>query len=141
MKINLDRLAPEPSVIEEEIAAKDLGLEDVPEIELREPIDAKAVVTRITNAVHVKLELRGKFELTCSRCANAFVKDIDKKMDLDYAVEPGQHELDLDPEIREELILGIPIKNLCKPDCKGLCIRCGENLNEGRCKCKLADAG
>ena len=43
--------------------------------------------------------------------------------------------IDLDQDIREEIILDYPIKPLCRPDCKGLCPRCGKNLNEGGCSC------
>ena len=44
--------------------------------------------------------------------------------------------IDLDQDIREEIILDYPIKPLCNPDCKGLCPKCGKNLNEGGCNCK-----
>jgi uncharacterized protein len=43
--------------------------------------------------------------------------------------------IDLNPDIREEIILVYPIKPLCSIDCKGLCPKCGKNLNEGKCNC------
>ncbi len=136
MRLNIDRIPPEGAEIEENITAGDLEL-DVQEMSLKEPLRAKARVSRITNAVHVDLELKGSLYLTCTRCLNEFRQSLDKRMKLDYVVDAGQHELDLDPDIREELILGFQIKNLCKPDCKGLCIKCGTNLNEGKCTCRL----
>ncbi|MCI0532052.1 MAG: DUF177 domain-containing protein, partial [candidate division Zixibacteria bacterium] len=42
---------------------------------------------------------------------------------------------DLNPRVREAMILILPIKPLCKEDCKGLCQLCGTNLNEKTCKC------
>ncbi len=49
--------------------------------------------------------------------------------------------LDLTEFIDGEISLGIPMKVLCKPDCKGLCPKCGHNLNEGPCGCDLSDEG
>ena len=43
--------------------------------------------------------------------------------------------LDLEPLVLSELILSLPSKHLCRPDCKGLCGTCGKNLNEGPCGC------
>jgi uncharacterized protein len=51
-----------------------------------------------------------------------------------YVVDDGGF-IDLQPIIREEGILAVPIQVLCSPDCKGLCSYCGQNLNEGTCNC------
>jgi len=47
-------------------------------------------------------------------------------------------ELDLGPVIREAVILEVPLAVLCRPECRGLCPRCGADLNEGPCSCKAA---
>lgn len=47
---------------------------------------------------------------------------------------PEDGHIDLEPLIREYLTLEIPIQPLCKPDCKGLCAECGENLNVRLCE-------
>jgi uncharacterized protein len=38
-------------------------------------------------------------------------------------------------EVRQSLLLALPVKPLCRPDCRGLCTRCGKNLNAGACGC------
>ena len=43
--------------------------------------------------------------------------------------------IELDDLLREDILLELPTKFLCKPDCKGLCPGCGKNLNEGKCDC------
>jgi uncharacterized protein len=53
-----------------------------------------------------------------------------------YIVDDGGF-VDLQPIIREEGILAVPIQALCSPDCKGLCPVCGQNLNEETCKCAV----
>jgi uncharacterized protein len=44
-------------------------------------------------------------------------------------------EIDLDGFVREQIILGLPISVLCRPDCKGLCAQCGQELNVHPCEC------
>lgn len=62
--------------------------------------------------------------------------------------EPGMEEdeevtyftgdfIDLTPVVAENLALGLPMKPLCRPDCRGLCPTCGKNLNEGHCQCPI----
>lgn len=44
-------------------------------------------------------------------------------------------QIDLDPIVREQVLLALPMETLCKEDCKGLCVQCGQNLNEAKCGC------
>ncbi|MGC9159324.1 MAG: YceD family protein, partial [Terracidiphilus sp.] len=46
--------------------------------------------------------------------------------------------LALEDVLREQVLLSLPVRTLCKPDCKGLCPRCGENRNEKACHCDEA---
>ncbi len=134
MKININRIQPEGLILREEALASQLDLEtDI--IKFRSPLSIEAEVSRITNAVTVNLALRGLGYARCSRCLDEFEIDFRKNLRLNYPVEKSDTTLDLDPDIREEIILDYPIKPLCSPGCKGLCSRCGKNLNEGSCNC------
>ena len=135
MKINLDGIPAQGLILEEDISPGelDLGLET---FALSGPLKTKANVSRITNAVHVELEFSGEAVVCCTRCLNDFRQRIDRELQLDYALEPRQRELDLTTDIRDELIMGLPLKSLCKEDCKGLCVTCGADLNRGTCGCK-----
>lgn len=55
--------------------------------------------------------------------------------DISFGAFDGQM-LDLRPIVREQMILQIPMRTLCGSDCKGLCVECGENVNESKCRCK-----
>jgi uncharacterized protein len=55
-----------------------------------------------------------------------------------YVIPARERHLDLVPALREELLLALPHYALCRPGCKGLCARCGANLNEGPCGCAPA---
>lgn len=45
------------------------------------------------------------------------------------------YELDIEALVNSEILVNMPVKVLCKPDCKGICKQCGHNLNEGDCGC------
>src|SRR6266540_3601640 len=65
-----------------------------------------------------------------------FTQDPEALDDPDaYAVAPDATEIDVTPAVREELMLAAPRYVLCRDDCKGLCPRCGKDLNAGRVLC------
>jgi len=134
VKIDVNKIPPEGLTLDEEFRPSDLDLEtDI--IRFRGPIKARAVVSRIANAVTIYVALNATIEASCSRCLNDFKIDFEKNIDLNYPADESSPAIDLDPDIREEIILEYPIKPLCKTDCKGLCPKCGKNLNEGKCDC------
>jgi uncharacterized protein len=55
--------------------------------------------------------------------------------DNTYQVDEGGF-IDLAPIVREEGILAVPMHAICRPDCKGLCDQCGQNLNQATCECE-----
>ena len=73
--------------------------------------------------------------LVCSRCLEDYERNFTKDVFLELPV-PQEPVLDITDNIREEIILEYPVKSLCKEECKGLCPKCGKNLNEGMCGCK-----
>src|SRR5262245_18778276 len=93
--------------------------------------------------------------LSCSRCLEGYALPLDLPFDLFYTTETegsggDDNRMDDDmvtrvpydgvripllPLIFEQVYLGLPLKPLCRPDCLGLCPRCGTNLNAGDCAC------
>jgi len=118
--------------------------------------DAKPVVLRIMNLGGKKLELEGKVELTllipCDRCLepvpNELSFDVIRMVDLSETRDESEEDLeeqpyvigyclDVDQLVCDELILNLPMKVLCSEDCKGICNRCGTNLNHETCDCDI----
>ena len=56
--------------------------------------------------------------------------------ELEYSLYDGE-EIDLTPLIREQVLLALAERPLCREDCRGLCPRCGANLNESQCACPV----
>ena len=70
----------------------------------------------------------------------SFEKDIASSADVspdndDYIIIEDK-KLDVLPSVEEQIMLEMPSKTLCKEDCRGLCYKCGKNLNEGDCSCE-----
>jgi uncharacterized protein len=134
VKIDISRVSQEKLTLKEEFSPQSLELE-TGIIKLNSALKATAEVSRITNAVTILLSLEAKMRTECSRCLEEIAIDFKKKTQLSYSVDSQEHVIDLDPQIREEVILDYPLKPLCKADCMGLCPKCGKNLNEGKCGC------
>ena len=134
MKIIINQVPAEGLYLEEEIGSAELDL-DTALIKFRAPLKLAARITRITNALTVDLNINAVIFADCSRCLSEFKWVLDKDVRLSYLLDSSDVFIDLTPSIREEIILDYPIKPLCSLNCKGLCLKCGKNKNEGGCNC------
>ncbi|MFA4853790.1 MAG: DUF177 domain-containing protein [Candidatus Omnitrophota bacterium] len=134
MKILVNQVPFEGILLEEGIDPGELDLE-TELIKFGSPLKLKARAWRITNALSVDLNIKAKFHVVCSRCLKEFDWDWNKDAQLNYPLDNSITFIDLNPEIREEVMLDYPIKPLCDLNCKGLCKKCGINKNEGGCNC------
>lgn len=76
----------------------------------------------------------GKMEHSCSRCLKPFVAQY--KDDFVETISIADEIIDIMEMVKQTLLLDNRIQNICKEECKGLCVVCGENLNERDCGCK-----
>jgi uncharacterized protein len=58
-----------------------------------------------------------------------------EKIDVVY-LHPETDKINIGEDVRDYALLALPMKKLCSEDCKGLCPKCGKNLNDGSCNCK-----
>lgn len=134
MIIELHKIPPEGVGLAEEISPEKLELE-VACGQFRTPVKVTGKAQCSYNVAHIELRIETLIHASCCRCLKEYEIDFKKNLSLDYPVEKAETAVDLDPEIREEILVNFPFKTLCKPDCRGLCPRCGKNLNEGGCSC------
>jgi uncharacterized protein len=136
VNIIINQVPAEGLHLEEELKSEELDLETAL-IKFRHPLKLAARISRITNALTIDLNIKAVIFADCSRCLTEFEWVFNKDLQLNYALESSDVFIDLKPNIREEIILDYPIKPLCKLNCKGLCLKCGKNKNEGGCNCAL----
>lgn len=115
---------------------------------IKNDVVVKGSVFSKADVVYLDVDISFDFFGFCDRCAEDVNKSFDFKVkrivveklenendDDDYIVVKNR-ELDLDELVSEEVSLSLPSKILCKEDCKGLCPKCGANLNVKKCDCK-----
>ncbi|HWP39019.1 MAG TPA: DUF177 domain-containing protein [Gemmatimonadales bacterium] len=91
--------------------------------------------------------LRTTVAATCRRCLKDIAVAVEAPLEVLFTEEADSDDpsarvipvhataVDLDEPIREELILAVPEYSVCRDDCRGLCPRCGKDLNTGPCSC------
>jgi uncharacterized protein len=102
------------------------------------------VIDRTQQGLVVRGEFSGETTLECVRCLNLFKHALrgewtdlyaftQKSVSESGLLMPEDGHIDFAPVLREYALLEVPIKALCKPDCRGLCIECGQDLNVKDC--------
>jgi DUF177 domain-containing protein len=110
---------------------------------------------KVLKDIRLQGALATTLELVCARCLEPVVQQVDRKFDLLYRpqgsdggdeeqsvsgtdAEIGYYQgegLLLEDVLREQVLLSVPLRTLCREDCKGLCAVCGKNLNHEQCSC------
>ncbi|MEX2547318.1 MAG: DUF177 domain-containing protein [Chloroflexota bacterium] len=126
-----------------------LEMEIAEDLRLAQPIAGEVRLSRTGRSILARAHLTTAIDGYCSRCLKAVVApidveieeealpsiDIDTGLPLNRADEPDalrlddHHQLDLGEPVREAISLAEPISLLCRPDCRGLCLVCGVDLN------------
>lgn len=103
-------------------------------------------VVNMSGFIELTAEITVKYCSACSRCLKELCRDLVlnikapvaeslENMDNEEYIIPENKIIDLRELVREALILNLPMSHLCSEDCKGLCIKCGKDLNYGDCGC------
>ena len=117
-------------------------------------VEKEPVTLVVTNQGERVLTVVGKavlsLEMPCARCLDPvivpFELEIDQELDMNQTKEDriealdeqfyiNGYNLDVDQLVGNELTLNLPMRVLCSDNCKGICNRCGTNLNRGTCDC------
>lgn len=157
MQINVSQQLKSSIGNEREYEIDDLV--DILGIGVKTRIEGKVKLTRTNRGILVQGKLKGVIPVECSRCLKVFDYPLTIEIEEEYfpvidvfsgtPVEiPDElesftidehHILDLSEAIRQNALLAIPMKPLCRKDCSGLCQTCGKDLNEGQCDCEKGE--
>ncbi len=99
--------------------------------------DARVLVDgyRIGDYVNLSIRVEADTSLVCTRCLEEASSHRHWQFSHQIKIVDELQEIDIADLVREEIILSIGIKALCKEDCQGICPVCGGNKNLGECKC------
>ena len=128
--------------VDEHVSGLRLELAAVPE---ETPVRGDLLLESVVEGILVSGPLKGRMTLSCARCLKPFERDFEVDVQDLFAAgaEAGADEyplgptgaLDLEPMVRDAVLLAMPFSPLCRPDCLGLCERCGGDRNLGECTC------
>ncbi|HEV2488173.1 MAG TPA: DUF177 domain-containing protein [Candidatus Acidoferrales bacterium] len=121
-----------------------------------EPLDVRATAELVENQIRIYGTFHTRLELVCARCLESVVEEVSKNFDLFYRpmttiAREEEVRLKLDDTemaffegdglfladvLAEQVNLSLPMKVICRSDCRGLCPHCGANLNQEECRCE-----
>src|SRR3989338_839434 len=122
------------------------------------PVSANLSLSKTDGEVLIDGNMAAVIKQQCARCLKQFEQVINSKIDIVYTIEPEHikkekeltnedlssnylegSEIDINAVLFEQLSLDIPMQPVCKPDCKGLCPKCGADLNQRKCSCPATE--
>ena len=156
MFLNIHELERRPIEFEETLLPGKIDFGN--DVVQTEPLEIRGSAELLASAIRLRGLLRTTVEISCARCLEPSRRDIEKEFDLFYnpvatiakeeVVSVSKEELEigfyhgdgllLEEVIKEQVLLDLPMKGICREDCSGLCPSCGQNLNLAACGCKAS---
>lgn len=121
-------------------------LDDIEEAALTGDVTVTGTVTFTGRVYRVAGDVRSSRSFLCDRCLKETTEEVvytfeEEFKRSDEEAKDGEETLfagdfiELGSLVRDTILAAQPIRNLCRPDCQGLCLKCGADLNEGECGC------
>lgn len=134
MRINVKRIPPEGETLQGSEPGSIMEL-DEPDVRFQDDVEYDLLAQIQGNALLVTGTVQTPATLRCSRCLKTSRLLVQVGQFVFHHELHGEDFVDLTASIREDIILELPQRALCEADCKGLCPSCGQDLNEGPCRC------
>lgn len=155
MQIEIEKLTEAGQPFAHTYAPHELSLEDE-RARLLSEARVGGRVSRKRQRVHVRGTVAAEVEVYCDRCVAPVAVPVNAEFDVSYdppdadeanestelqaddlaaSVYTGE-SIDLDELAREQILLALPSRSLCREDCRGLCPTCGGDLNQQSCACE-----
>jgi len=125
------------------------------------PVQVRVNLSRSGRVILVKSRVEARVKCICARCLDPFALTLTSEIQASLKPKPDPHlatpeeielsredletdfyegeEVDLSPLIQDQVLLTLPPKVICREDCRGLCQRCGKNLNRETCQCSVVE--
>jgi len=121
-------------------------LEFMGEYPLKKPVKIKGNISNSASLVRLEAEIVYCYEAPCDRCGELTSREhtltLEKSLaasiegeESDTILITPDMKLNLDELVYSETVVNLPMKHLCSEECRGICFKCGKNLNDGDCGC------
>lgn len=141
IKINVLQLERQEADISGTEGAEFLDIENSELIQFKDKVLYQLHASLVNRGVLVAGSVKTQIHCVCGRCLKEFDQVAENASVCRYYEDVTEPELDITEDIREDMLLSIPINYLCSEDCKGLCGHCGADLNKKSCKCHEKKSG
>jgi len=159
MRIEVENLTAAGKPFEHTYGAEEVDLEDEGARVVAEAA-VRGTASRKGEQVRLRGEIRTEVELLCGRCLAPARTPLAVEFDASFIPQEAEaakaenvelladdlvlsaydgEAVDLDELVREQILLALPSRHLCREDCKGLCPKCGTDLNAGHCSCEQGE--
>lgn len=147
MKIQVGGLSEGVHQFRFDVPASELGLGE----EFSE-VHAEVVLDKTPNQIALKAAIHTAADFSCDRCTAPFSSPLDTAYRMHYLwndedasqyddaevqiIPQGSSIIDITEDVRQTVLVAVPLKRLCREECLGLCPHCGKDLNDGPCDCR-----
>jgi uncharacterized protein len=147
MKIQVGGLSEGVHQFHFDVLASEIGLGE----EFSE-VHTDVVLDKTPNQITLKAAIHTAADFYCDRCTAPLASRLDSAFQMHYIwddEDSGQYDaaevqvipqgstiIDITEDVRQTVLIAVPLKMLCREDCLGLCPHCGKDLNEGPCDCR-----
>lgn len=123
------------------------------DLQFSSPLHFMGQMENKNGLIFVSGQAKADIKFCCHRCGEPLTRDIEALVEAYYTLQPekadpqGENDIftysgeniDITPEILRQIFLEMPMKLLCREDCRGLCPICGANLNYDKCSCRIGE--
>jgi uncharacterized protein len=152
LKIRISGLSAGPHEFSLSVPPSDLRLDD----RFDAPVEVKVRLEKTARQIIVRSGIAASGTFPCDRCLAAFRQEVEGRYAVVYisdgddagrfppedvrVLKPDAAVIDLSDDVREMIMLSVPLKLLCREECRGLCSSCGADLNVADCGCRSENA-
>lgn len=141
MKVFIKKISESGTLYNDEIKLESFT-NNGDELKFLKPISFAGELKKSEDFIEVNGKINLEYLVSCHLCGKEFSREDSIDIFEIYRREPTEDEyllagdeIILDDMIMDNLRLNLPVRFLCKEDCKGVCTKCGKNLNDGECEC------
>lgn len=139
LQVQVKNLPAEGLQVCGEVDAAVVDIADDGRVSVSWPFHLDVRVTRVVGGLMVDGTLSGALRCRCDRCLVYYTIEL-PSIPVNHSYIAFQDDiLDLTEDVRDDILLAFPTRNLCTAACQGLCPECGQNLNVRECGCRAAD--
>jgi uncharacterized protein len=134
VKVYIRQIRSEGSTFQETFPVETMGHSPDGTVRLTAPAAVEAKVFHMGDEVLAEMTVQSAYASFCGRCLEEVERGWTGKIKLVFDIDKTLEFIDMDEDIRQEVMISLPASILCRPDCKGLCRDCGMNLNKEQCR-------